>query len=313
MSSAFQEFVEYSLFMTLRAVGRRLSYGRVGRLGGFLGRLVYSFTPFRKKVTLDNLAHAFPEKSPSERSQIAKGAYASYGINLMKLFWAAANSAEDVMQKVAVSGDETARQYLREGRGIIFLSGHFGSWELMVESLRLHLQRPFLIVVQEQRNKKIDGVIDEDRCHHGNYSVLMNRSVREIIQTLGRGGIAGMIADQSGPKESAIVEFFGRPCAAHRGVAAVSIKLDAPIVMLFSIRQADGTYVAKFEELDRTGLEGSSNDQIEELTRRHTAVLERYVREYPDHWLWMHKRWKHAAYFESIQEQSSARHAEKEV
>ncbi|MCK5571834.1 MAG: lysophospholipid acyltransferase family protein [Bacteroidetes bacterium] len=313
MSGTFQGFVEYSLFMTLRAVARRLSYGRAGRLGGFLGRLVYSLTPFRKKVTLDNLAHAFPEKSPSERHRIARGAYANYGTALIEFFWAAANSAEDVMQKLVPRGDETARKHLKDGKGVIFLSGHFGSWELMAASLGLHLQLPFLIVVQEQRNKMINAVIEKDRCRHGNNTVPMSKSVRDIIQTLGRGGIAGILADQSGPKESTIVQFFGRPCAAHRGVAAFSIKLDAPIVMVFPIRQDDGTYVADIEELDRTGLEGSSDEQIEELTRRHTAVLERYVRKYPDHWLWMHKRWKHTAYFESIQAKSSARHAEEEM
>jgi KDO2-lipid IV(A) lauroyltransferase len=89
------------------------------------------------------------------------------------------------------------------------------------------------------------------------------------------------------------VEFFGRPAATHRGTAVFSLKCDTPIVMFFIIRQVDGSHAIAFEEVDREGLSGTQEDKITELTRRHTAVLERFIRQYPDHWLWMHKRWKH--------------------
>jgi KDO2-lipid IV(A) lauroyltransferase len=285
--------------MTLRALARRLSYRRVGQVGGCLGRLIFLLTPFRKKVTLENLQHAFPEKSHTERRRIARGAYANFGTALLELFWAAANRPEEVLEKVAFENDEVARRLVREGRGLIFLSGHFGSWELFAITLGLGFGRPVLGIVQELRNPRTNAVIDADRCRHGTRTVPMSQSVREFLKTLSGGGTVALLSDQSGPKEAAAVPFFGRLAATHRGVAAFSLKLDVPIIMAFTVRQPDGTYTMKMEELDRSGLEGSPEERIDELTRRHVEVFERFVRKYPDHWLWMHKRWKHAEYLES--------------
>jgi KDO2-lipid IV(A) lauroyltransferase len=126
----------------------------------------------------------------------------------------------------------------------------------------------------------------------------MGPSVRQVVRALQEGKTIALLGDQSGPRESVFIEFFGRPAATHRGPAAFSLRNGTPIVMIFLVRREDGTYDALFEEVDRSGLTGPSEENIVELTRRHTALLEKYVRLYPDHWLWMHKRWKHTAYFE---------------
>jgi KDO2-lipid IV(A) lauroyltransferase len=154
-------------------------------------------------------------------------------------------------------------------------------------------------IAQPQRNRYIDTVITANRNRFGSGTVTMHQSVREVMKLLQAGKIVGMLGDQSGPKESLFIDFFGRPAATHRGAAAFSLKCDTPIVMFFFIRQPDGTYRTVYEEVDREGLAGSSEENIVELTRRHTAILERYIRKYPDHWLWMHKRWKHTEYYQS--------------
>jgi KDO2-lipid IV(A) lauroyltransferase len=154
-------------------------------------------------------------------------------------------------------------------------------------------------IAQPQRNRYIDAIITANRNRFGSSTVTMHQSVRAVVTLLRQGKIVGMLGDQSGPRESVYIDFFGRPAATHRGAAAFSLKHDAPIVMFFLIRQPDGTYKALFEEVDRSGLSQYTEENIVELTRRHTAVLERYVRTYPDHWLWMHKRWKHTEFFQA--------------
>jgi KDO2-lipid IV(A) lauroyltransferase len=158
---------------------------------------------------------------------------------------------------------------------------------------------PVHIIVQRQRNKYVDRIINKGRMRHGNTTIPMGVSSREALSVLRGGGVLAALADQSGPKESAFVNFFGRPAATHRGVAAFSLKTGAPLVLIISKRNADGTYDALVEEIDMTALDGNPEDRIEELTRRHVAALERYIRRFPDHWLWMHRRWKHTAFYES--------------
>jgi KDO2-lipid IV(A) lauroyltransferase len=127
----------------------------------------------------------------------------------------------------------------------------------------------------------------------------MGVSSREVFRALDEKRLVLILADQSGPKEAEFVDFFGRPAATHRGVAAFSLKTGAPIVLTLLVRTGEGKYDVVFEEVDRTGLETYTDANVTELTRRHTALLEKYIRLHPHLWLWMHKRWKHTGYYES--------------
>jgi KDO2-lipid IV(A) lauroyltransferase len=134
----------------------------------------------------------------------------------------------------------------------------------------------------------------------------MGPSVREVLRALAEGKVIIILGDQSGPRESVFIPFFARPSATHRGAAAFALRAGAPIVMVLLMRRDDGMYDAVFERVDAHGLSGDREAQIVELTARHTAVLERNIRERPDHWLWMHKRWKHTPEYEArVREQAN--------
>jgi len=294
-----KSLIEYVLFLPVNRVARGLSYRGAGRLGSALGGFVWGCAGYRRKISLDNLNRAFPGKSRSEITAIARGAYRGYGRALLEMLWSGGAGEEELRRTMTLENPQVPLDALARGKGLILLSGHFGAWEFVVTSMSLQLGRPVIAIAQPQRNRYIDAVITANRNRFGSGTVTMHQSVREVMKLLQAGRIVGMLGDQSGPRESLFIEFFGRPAATHRGAAAFSLKYDTPIVMFFFVRQPDGTYRAVYEEVDRAGLEGTSEEKIIELTRRHTAVLERYIRKYPDHWLWMHKRWKHTEFYQS--------------
>jgi KDO2-lipid IV(A) lauroyltransferase len=293
------ESIEYFFFLAIRWCARRLSARQVSALGAQLGNAVFTLTRFRKAVTFDNLARAFPGKRDDEIRLIAAGAYKNYGRSILEMLWAGGQSEEDLLKTVRLGNRDVVEKYLRQPGGLILLSAHFGSWEFLVHGLRLQLGRPFTMIAQQQRNGKINALVAETRCRHGNTAIPMGVASREVFKRLLDGDIVLILGDQSASKASIYVDFFGRPAATHRGPAAFSLKTGAPLVMVLLMRQSDGSSEAVFEEVDRTGLDTYTEENIIELTRRHTAILERYIRLHPDHWLWMHKRWKHTAYYES--------------
>ena len=295
-----KETIEYTLFRAVQRLARLLSYGAAERLGRILGMFAYVLAIPRRRVALDNLVHAFPEKSRKEIHAIARGAFRNYGISLVEMLWSGQADRDELTGLVRLINPEVADQALKQGKGLILLSGHFGSWELLVSSFLLNLGKPATVIVQLQRNRKIDAVIDAQRRRFNVTTIPMGPSVREVLRTLEQKGTLLLLADQSGPKESLFIDFFGRPAATHKGTAAFSLKSGAPIVFVALLRQPDATHQAVFEEVDRGGLDGYNEENVAELTRRHAAVLERYIRLYPDHWLWMHKRWKHTEYFQSL-------------
>ncbi|MEW6510585.1 MAG: lysophospholipid acyltransferase family protein [Bacteroidota bacterium] len=288
-----KNIIEYLLFLPTNLLARRLSFRSAGRLGSFLGAGAYYLIGYRKSVTRDNLRHAFPARSEDELERIAVAAYRGYGRTIIEMLWSGGATADDLLPTMTLANKEVPLGALRRGKGLILLSGHFGAWEFVASAMPLRLGEPVVAIAQPQRNTFIDAVITANRNRFGNRTVTMKQSVREVIGLLREGKIVAMLGDQSGPRESIFVDFFGRPAATHRGAAAFSLKNDSPIVMFFFIRQSDGSYRAEYEEVDRSGLNGYTEQNVIELTRRHTAVLERYITQYPDHWLWMHRRWKH--------------------
>jgi KDO2-lipid IV(A) lauroyltransferase len=297
-----KERIEYFLFFLLHQIARLASFRLTTRVGSVLGSAVFSLTTLRQKVTFDNLRHAFPEKSEEERRAIAAGAYRTYGIAVTQMLWAGNASPGELKSKVHFSTLDPFEKALCAGKGLILMSAHFGAWELLITSVRLNLGRRLIVIAQTQRNKKINALLDRLRSRFDNQIVPMSRSVRQVVKALQEKEVVAMLGDQSGPKEAVFVDFFGRPAATHRGPAVFSLRNGTPILMFFLVRRPDGTYDAIFEEVDRTGLDRYTEENVLELTRRHTAVLERFVRRFPDHWLWMHKRWKHTEFFETHQQ-----------
>lgn len=287
--------VQYIVFLIVGGVVRILPFRFVQRLGGLLGVIVYTVVGFRRGVTLDNLRRAFPEKSEEALNRIARGAFKNMGITLFELLYFPRLTSERLREEVRFENPEAIQEIYKKGKGIIFLSAHFGSWELLAQGTPACLGIPSLNIAKPQSNPYIDRVIHEWRTRFGNTLVAVDLSIREILKTLGGGGAVGMIADQTAAKENIWIEFFGRKVPTHQGPAVFSLKTGAPLLMLFSIRQLDGSYKIVSEEIPMLDLNGYTEEHVIELTKRHVKITEKYIRQYPDHWMWSHRRWKHVA------------------
>jgi len=293
--------IEYALFRLFAWLVRPLSPRGAQCVGAGLGTAILRLTGYRKNVTRDNLANAFPGLAPPEREKILRGAYRNYGIALVEMLWTYGQGPGVLTPLVHLENPGLLADALKRGKGVILLSAHFGSWELLLSSVRLQLPVRVTAIAQRQRNEYVDAHVNERRRRFDTVTVPMGPAVREVLAALRRNEAVLILGDQSGPKESIFIPFFGRPSATHRGAAAFALRSGAAILALFLVRRTDGTYRGAFEEVDTSGLHGSREEQVVELTTRNTAVLEQAIRRNPDHWLWMHKRWKHTPYYEAMQ------------
>ena len=186
-----QELLEYLLVISLRALARRLPFRATDAIGRALGSLAFALG-VRRRLALDHLSHAFPELPESERVAIARRAYQQYATWLPHLFWIAASPPQKVLEQIRIPTTSPLWKKLLEPSGIIVMSGHYGSPELMINSMGIASGRPFLVVVQEQRNRRVNDLIDRDRRVHGNRTVSMGLAGRGVLKTLGgrRAGCA---------------------------------------------------------------------------------------------------------------------------
>ncbi len=270
-----------------------LPFGLI-RLGArIFADFTFSVLRVRRKVAFENLTLAFPEKDAGWIRSVARRSNRNLFISLFELLVLPKFSMEALKENVELRDADAIRRILAQGKGLILLSGHFGNWEILALGLAALLHQPFTLLVKKQRNHFVDALITRYRTMHMNRIVYMHESVRKVLKILGQGGAIIIVADQSAPRESEYVPFFGREVATFRGPALFALRTGAPVLMAFTIRNPDDTYTIRSEELAVDDLEGTESERVRELTKRHTQYLEGIIREYPHLWLWQHRRWKH--------------------
>jgi KDO2-lipid IV(A) lauroyltransferase len=285
--------LEYVTFQVVAFVVQCLPLSGARWVGRMLGRFVFVLVGYRKDVTLGNLSRAFPEKSVQELNRIARGAYENVGIALFELVWFPRMSPDRLRKSIHFDKPELIRSAYEKGKGLLMLTAHFGNWELLAQSIIVHFGFPVNVIVKTQANRLIDRSINKRRIRLGNKIIPMETSLREVLRALRGKEAVGLVADQAAPKENVPIEFFGTMVPTHQGPAVFSLKMGSPLVALFAVRRPDGEYDVHVADIPSEDLDGYSEANVVELTRRHVRITEDFIRRFPDQWMWTHKRWKH--------------------
>jgi KDO2-lipid IV(A) lauroyltransferase len=288
-----QNQIEYFFFRILFVVIRLFSFRTVQRMGSAFGWFIFTVIGLRKSLVLDNLRHAFPGKSPDEIRRIAVGSYRNLFTAYFEIMYMDKLTEEYIRQHISFADARTIDTLLERGKGLIILTGHFGNWELCALSVPVFAPQKYTIVVQKQRNPSVNDFMTRMRSRFGSKLLVMERALRESLRALSNNEAVALIADQSGPESGIYADFFGRPASTHQGPAVFQLRSGAPMILVMLIREGWEKFRIELQEIDMTGLSGTDAEQMQEITRRHVAALEEYIRRYPEQWLWMHKRWKH--------------------
>jgi KDO2-lipid IV(A) lauroyltransferase len=258
-----------------------------------LAQVVYLLHFRLRQVGMRNLAMVFPEKSGAERTRILRGVFTSLGRQLAELCRFPTYTPQNVDEVVVYDGLGNYERAYAQGRGVLFLTAHFGGWELSAFAHSLH-GHWLHIVMRPMDNEYLDQLLQHYRTMHGNKTVAKDDFVRGLLAAMKAGETVGILMDTNmTPPQGIFVDFFGIPACTASGLARIALRTDAAVVPGFTIWDpALRKYRLRFDpalELIRTGhLEAD----IAANTQRFTKVIEDYVRKYPDQWLWVHRRWK---------------------
>jgi len=258
-----------------------------------LSQLVYLFHVRLRRVGMRNLQMAFPEKSEKERKRILRAEFTSLGRQLAELCQFPRYTPENVDDVVVYEQLENYERAYARGKGVLFLTEHFGGWELSAFAHSLHGHR-VNIVMRPMDNPFLDRMLQNYRTMHGNKVVPKDDFVRGLLAAMKAGETVGILMDTNmTPPQGVFVDFFGIPACTASGLARIALRTDAAVVPGFTIWDEPlGKYRLRFDpalELVRTG---DLEADIVSNTQKFTKVIEDYVRKYPEQWLWVHRRWK---------------------
>ncbi len=285
--------LEYIIFIFFSGLFRLFGVNLARRFAYLLAVLFFYIIPIRKKVVIQNLEIAFPEKDQADIKKLAYQVYKSFAITLVEIMSLPYLKKQELIDSVQCSNPELIIKNYDKGKGVILLSAHFGNWELIAISVALQIALPVSVIVKPLRNTLVYKWMNDRRTKFGNEVVPLGISIRKTYQTLKEKKITAMVADQRGPREGVKVNFFNRQVSVYTGPAALALKTGAPILYGIPVRDKNFLYKTVMVEIPQSDLPENEEEKIRELSQRHTSYLEKIIRENPEQWLWMHKRWKY--------------------
>jgi Kdo2-lipid IVA lauroyltransferase/acyltransferase len=286
-----QHRAEYALFRGAVFLCGRVSLKAARRFADGLGRFAFSVLRIRRSVTLSNLAMAFPERPERELRRIALQTYRNFSRTFIEFIRFPAMSGADFLSLCEVRGEEHLDWVKRNGKGALLVSGHFGSWEVVGPYLA---QRGYPVsgIVGRQKNRRIDEAAKKIREDKGLRVIRVGASLRSVIHALRANEWVEILADQDAHEDGIFVDFMGRKASNHPGPAVFAIRTGAPILFGYGLRLPDGRFRVDTELLRFDEFKETTPENIRIITQTYTSLLEKAVREYPEQYFWMHKRWK---------------------
>lgn len=261
--------------------------------GSALARALLVLMPKMTKTAHFNLRLAFPEWSDAQRRAAIRKMARNLG-------WMAAEFArfprwtkENVERFVILDGHENFIAGRNRGKGVLFLTGHIGAWELSSFAHALY-GFPLHYMARPLDNARVDALVNQYRCLSGNVPIFKNESARSLLKVLRESGTIGILADQNTmPEEGVFVDFFGRPACTTAGIARVALHTGAAVVPGYAVwDEGLHKYRLRFEPPVELVRSGDENRAIFENTQRFAKVIEEVIRRHPDQWAWVHARWK---------------------
>jgi len=293
MLGGIKEVAEYALALLLIRLFGIMPRSMARPAAQTLAWLGFHLAIRQRRAGMRNLQIAFPELSESQREHILRGSFQNIGRLLFEFTHFPELNKTNIPRFVVHDGLENYLEGVRRGRGVIFMTAHFGAWELSSYAQAVY-GYPLKFIVRPIDNSRVEKLISKYRTSSGNVPIQRRSAARDILKALRENEAVGILFDQNTTRsEGVFAEFFGLPAATTPAIALFALRTGAAVVPGFLIwDQALGKHRLRLDppvELINTG---NLDSDVLENTKRFNKILEGYVRKYPDQWLWIHRRWK---------------------
>ncbi len=288
-----KEWLEFATVWAILKMLRALPRGVARSFAVIVARVLYAMLPRLRRTAEFNLRLAFPEWDEARRRRVVRGMVRNLG-------WMAAEFArfprytrENIEDIVVLDGQEHFLEGQRRGKGVLYLTGHIGAWELSSFAHALY-GFPLHYMARPLDNARVDALVNHYRCLSGNQPIFKNESARVLLKILKESGTVGILADQNTmPEEGAFVDFFGKAACTTTGIARVALHTDAAVVPGYVVwDESIGKYRLRFEPAIELIQTGDTERDIFVNTQKFATVIEGIIRKYPEQWVWVHARWK---------------------
>ena len=270
-------------------------------IGQFLGKILgitLGMIPIeRNKISLDNIRHSFGDyMGKSDITKLYRQVLVHFGQMLFEVPHILRLKQRNLYKYVSLEGENNLLQAIKKGKGVFILTGHFVNWELIAAAVALRFGQ-LAVVARPSNNRSLNRLIYELRSRFRTEVIPKQNGMRKIFTSLKKNKLIAILLDQNVDWYNGVfVNFLGRQACVNKGLALMALRTGSPVIPVFPVKQKDGRYkiiIGEEVTLIRTG---DKTMDVEENTALFTKIIEKQVKEHPDHWFWFHRRWKTLPY-----------------
>ena len=264
------------------------------KAGELLGLLVFNLWTSRRRIAIENLkeavlSHAIEVSDPP--ANIIRQNFKNLGRSLAEVVKIYYGLGKPTIDSVRVEGEENFHAAKAKNRGVLFITGHCGNWELLAIAAAAKLS-DLSVVVRPINNPYLDNFVEKVRKRYGNSVIYKKGALKPIMQKLKENGVVGLLMDQAViPDEGYIIDFLGRGAWTTKMPALIARKTGAAVLPAFIHRDGSGHKITIYPEIELSKNSDTEN-AIKEDTVTFSRFIEEYIKEHPAEWLWIHRRWK---------------------
>ncbi len=270
-----------------------IPYRHVAALGSIVGLLIYFVDARHRRIVRRNLSFAYPDWTKAQIKEMSGRVFRNLGTTLMEICQITCLSGDDIIKRVNIKGEEHLREALEYHKGVVLVSAHLGNWEVVPLFWPLYFKTPVAFVARELENRIVDRWVCRLRSRFGGEVIYKETAMPEMIRALRADKALAILIDQ-GTKSSLGVKitFFDKFVTATSGASLLAMRCKSPVLPGFCIRNGDGTFTLHLKKPMFLKRSGDLRADLKENTQIMTGLIEQMVRQYPEQWFWVHKRWR---------------------
>lgn len=263
------------------------------------GRILYTCLPYRKKIVMANINQVYGDRLPApQKIHLAKAFYSHLATSVKEMIQLRFMSNQKLREKVEVRGYEQLMKIAAQGRGVLILTGHFGSWEFApiggIANFK-QFKGQFHFIRRTLGSKTLERILFRRYYSAGLRVIAKKNSLQHVCDALEENHAVIFVLDQHAHienRDGVAVEFFGKKAGTYRSLASFSRHTGVPVIPAAGYRLENGQHVLEFYEPIPWQDYGTTQESIYRNTLAYNQALERIIIEHPEQWLWVHKRWK---------------------
>jgi len=288
--------LEYLVARALLAILALLPLSFARRVAVAGSRVLFACLPRLRRIGLRNLELAFSDLSPTERRQLLEQSFENFGRIIADFAHFPRSTPTDLAARVESSLPQAWEVRYRAakvaGRGVIFVTPHLGNWEMLALAMSAIFE-PIAYLARPLDNPLLDRYTSRVRSRFGNRPINKRDSVLQGLAILDGGGNLGLLADVNTlQRDGVFVPFFGHLACTTRSVAMLALRTDALIVPVCCVWNTNRYRILVGEPVEAVRSASYAKKNIIDTTALYTAEIEKFIRDYPGQWIWIHRRWK---------------------